>query len=510
MSDGRLRGSLMVCGTASDAGKSLLVAGLSRLLARRGVSVAPFKGQNMSLNSVVTEDGAEIGRAQGAQAAAAGVEPEAAMNPVLLKPMGERKSQVIVMGRPWRILDAADYQSAKPELRGIVLEALADLRNRFDVVLLEGAGSPAEINLMEGDLVNLGLADRAGIPAVVVGDIDRGGVFAHLFGTVELLPSELRRRVRGFIINKLRGDPTLLRDGPRQLEERTGVPTLGVIPWLEGVAIDAEDSLALSAISGWFPHEPTGSDGIDVAVLRFPRVSNFTDMDALAAEPGVSVRWVEHPAQLGDPDLVVLPGTKATVDDLGWLRHRHLDAALTSLLRSPRAPAVLGICGGYQMLGRRIVDDQGVESAPGVTVALGLVDVETTFAPEKRTVRRRGRESATGRSVAGYEIHHGTVTAAAGIGPWFELAGPDGDQPEGVADDDGGIYATALHGVLENDEFRAGLLARVAERRGKVWAPSAVSFAQLRQAQVDRVADACAAHLDLDALWRIIEEGAPG
>jgi len=512
MSEGGLRGAVMVCGTASNSGKSLLVAGLCRLLARRGVLVAPFKGQNMSLNSVVTDDGAEIGRAQAAQAEAAGTPPEAAMNPVLLKPMGERRSQVVVMGKPWRVLDAADYQATKPELRGIVLDALADLRRRFEVVVLEGAGSPAEINLMEGDLVNLGLAERAGIGAVVVGDIDRGGVFAHLFGTVELLPADLRRRVRGFIINKLRGDPALLGSGPQELEARTGVPTLGVIPWLDGVWIDAEDSLALSADSGWRdrPGHPAPDDAIDVAVLRFPRVSNFTDVDALAAEPGVSIRWVEQAAQLADPDLVVLPGTKSTVGDLGWLRSRHLDRALAGLLRSPRAPAVLGICGGYQMLGRRIVDDTGVESTSVVTEGIGLLDVETTFVPEKRTVRRRGREAATGTAVAGYEIHHGRVTVADGVGCWFELEGADGNEREGIADEDRGIYATTLHGVLETDDFRAGLLARVAGRRAKAWAPSAVSFAGLRRAQVDRVADAIEAHLDTEALWGIIAEGAPG
>ena len=501
----------MVCGTSSNSGKSLLVAGLCRLLARRGVSVAPFKGQNMSLNSVVTEDGAEIGRAQGAQAEAAGIEPEVAMNPVLLKPVGDRRSQVIVMGRPWRGLEAAEFQRVKPELRDVVLDALADLRRRFDVVVLEGAGSPAEINLLEADLVNLGLADAAGIPAVVVGDIDRGGVFAHLFGTVELLPPELRGRVRGFIINKLRGDPALLGTGPGQLEERTGVPTLGVVPWLEGVAVDAEDSLALSADSGW--RRPHGGDPgdhtIDVAAIRFPRVSNFTDLDALAAEPGVSVRWVEHASQLADPDLVVLPGTKSTVGDLEWMRRQHLDRALADLLGSGRGPTVLGICGGYQMLGWRLVDEAGVESGPGVTDALGLLDVETTFSAEKRTARRRGREAATGTAISGYEIHHGNVQPADGLRAWFELEGAAGDEPEGVADEDRGIYATSLHGVLETDGFRAGWLARVAERRDKRWCPSAVSFAEVRRAQVDRVADACEAHLDLDALWRIVAEGSP-
>jgi adenosylcobyric acid synthase len=504
MSASDINGSVMVCGTASNSGKSLIVGALCRVLARRGVSVAPFKGQNMSLNSVVTAAGAEIGRAQGAQAEAAGIEPEVAMNPVLLKPMGERRSQVVVMGRPWRVLDAADYQAIKPELRDTVLDALADLRRRFDVVVLEGAGSPAEINLLEGDLVNLGLADAAGIPAVVVGDIDRGGVFAHLFGTVEL-----RRRVHGFIINKLRGDPALLGTGPAQLFQRTGVPMLGVIPWLDGVAIDAEDSLALSSDSGWagWSEETSDGRGIDVAAIRFPRVSNFTDLDALASEPGVSVRWVSNPGQLADPDIVVLPGTKATVADLEWLRSRRLDGALRGLLGSPRPPAVLGICGGYQMLGHRIVDEAGVESTPGTTAGLGLLDVETIFRPEKRTRRRRGRTN-TGTEVTGYEIHHGTVSVGDSARSWFDLDVADGDGgPEGVADPDRGLYGTTLHGVFENDALRGELLASIAGRRGKEWQPSGRSFADVRRAQLDRVADACEAHVDIDALWRIVGLG---
>ena len=495
----------MVCGTSSNSGKSLLVAGLCRWLARSGVSVAPFKGQNMSLNSVVTAEGAEIGRAQGTQAAAARIEPEVEMNPVLLKPTSDRRSQVVVMGRPWRVLDAAAFQKAKPELRETVLGALASLRERFDVVVLEGAGSPAEINLLEGDLVNLGLADAAGVPAIVVGDIDRGGVFAHLFGTVELLPPALRRRVRGFVINKLRGDPALLGDGPDQLTARTGVPVLGVVPWLEGIAIDAEDSLALGI--GWSSARDGEGEALDVAVVRLPRISNFTDVDALGAEAGVSLRWVERRSQLGDPDLIVVPGSKSTVADLRWLRERGLADALGSVRNSGRGTVVLGICGGYQMLGRRIVDRDGVES-PGVVDGLCLLEVETTFEVEKLTALRSGRERETGRPVRGYEIHHGRVAAGGGSRPWFELEGPKGLDPEGVADPARGIFATSLHGVLENDEVRAGLLAEVAKRRGRQWSPSGISFAEVREAQLDRVADACERHLDLDALWRITAEAA--
>jgi adenosylcobyric acid synthase len=511
-----LCGSLMVCGTASDVGKSALVTGLCRLLARRGVSVAPFKGQNMSLNSAVTGDGKEIGRAQAAQAAAAGAEPEAAMNPVLLKPTSDRRSQVVVMGRPWATWDAAEFHRRKPELRDIVTGALGDLRRRFDVVICEGAGSPAEINLMDGDLVNLGLATAAGVPAVVVGDIDRGGVFAHLHGTVSLLPEALRRSVRGFVINKFRGDPALLGDASVVLERRCGVPTLGVIPWLGGVGIDAEDSLALrtgpwssgdreSARRDW-----TGTP-LDVAVLSFPRLANFTDLDPLRLEPGVHLRWVDGAGALGDPDLVILPGTKATVGDLGWLRRTGLDEALDKRRagRDGDGPVVLGICGGFQMLGSRIEDPHGVESDRGSVAGLGLCEVVTRFAPEKTTRRRSGRRSGGGPGVQGYEIHHGQPSVASDATTWLELD-PDGlsdGGAEGVADAGNGLYGTSLHGVFECDEFRSGFLSSVAERRCRAWVPSGVSFAAARQGQIDRLADACEQHLDIDALCSIIEGG---
>ncbi len=503
-----LQGAVMVCGTASNSGKSLLVAGLCRLLARQGVAVAPFKGQNMSLNSVVTVEGAEIGRAQGAQAEAAGVEPEVAMNPILLKPTSDRRSQVVVMGRPWRVLDAAQYHAAKAQLRGVVLDALAALRERFEVVVLEGAGSPAEINLLDHDLVNLGLAAAAGVPAVLVGDIDRGGVFAHLFGTVALLPAPLRARVRGFVINKLRGDPALLADAPAELARRLRIAALGVVPWLEGVAVDAEDSLALPTVGEWAGPGHESADALDVAVVRLPRISNFTDLDALAAEPQVALRWVGHPAELGSPDLVVLPGTKATVADLSWLRARRLDAALVGALASGSPPAVLGICGGFQMLGRQIEDPLGVEAEPGSVEGLGLLDVVTTFEADKRTLRRAGLELGSGLAVAGYEIHHGVPRPSAEPA-WFELAdGIGGTEAEGVADPGRAVYGTSLHGVLENDAFRARWLASVAARRGKPFSPSPVPFAEVRRRRVDAVADACEVHLDLGALWAIVAEGA--
>jgi adenosylcobyric acid synthase len=517
----------MVCGTTSDAGKSRVVTGLCRALARQGVRVAPFKAQNMALNSYVTPSGHEIGRAQGVQALAAGVDPEVDMNPILLKPSSDRTSQVIVLGEPVGHLDAADYHAAKPALRQTVLDALARLRSRFDVVLLEGAGSPAEINLLDADLVNLWLADAARIPAVVVGDIDRGGVFASLFGTVALLPDHLRSCVQGFVINKFRGDPALLTPGLADLEDRTGVPTLGVLPWVDGLHLDAEDSLALRHPWGgdgtWeIDPPPQATDhpnfagtgvGLDVAVIRFPRISNFTDLDAIALERWVSVRYVTHPAALGDPDLVILPGTKATVADLAWLRARGFEAALRSLAPST---TVLGICGGYQMLGRRI--DDRFESTTGVVGGLGLLPAETHFEADKVTRPRTGQAAvpvAPGTAepvdrpthpVAGYQIHHGRTTSDA---PWITLADQWGTQPEGAANADGSVVGTSLHGLFESDGFRTAFLAAVADRQNKAYAPSGVSFAEARAAQFDRLADLVETHLDMTAVEGLIAASIP-
>jgi adenosylcobyric acid synthase len=498
-----LRGGLMVCGTASDAGKTTVVTGLCRLLARRGVRVAPFKAQNMALNSAVTPAGHEIGRAQAAQAQAAGVAPEVAMNPVLLKPQSDRTSQVIVMGRPWKVLGAADYQRAKPALSGLIQEQLADLRARFDVVLCEGAGSPAEINLLDGDIVNLRVAREAGLPAIVVGDIDRGGVFAALYGTVALLPDDLRAAVRGFVINKFRGDPAVLGAGPGDLAVRTGVPTLGVLPWLEGIGLDAEDSLALGA--GW-PAPLLGTAGqgrLDVAAVRLPRISNFTDLDALALEPAACPRWVDTAAALGRPDLLILPGTKATVADLGWLHQTGLADAITALAGDPGGrTTILGICGGYQMLGRRI--DDTVESRPAQAVpGLGLLPAETVFEQEK--VLRWTAGQALGVPVRGYEIRHGRTRSAA---PWIAIDRP-GDGAEGCQAAGGRIAGTSLHGLLESDAFRSVYLAAVARRAGVGWTPSGVSFAAAREARFDRLATAMETHLDLAALERLIGQARP-
>jgi adenosylcobyric acid synthase len=480
----------MVCGTSSDAGKSHVVTGLCRLLSRRGVKVAPFKAQNMALNSFVTPSGHEIGRAQGVQALAAGVEPEVAMNPILLKPTGERTSQVVVLGRPVGHLDAVAYHERKPELLATVLDSLVDLRSRFDVVICEGAGSPAEINLLDHDIVNLRVAYEADLPAIVVGDIDRGGVFASLYGTVTLLPDRYRALVKGFVINKFRGDPALLVDGLRDLEQRTGVPTLGVLPFIHDVALDAEDSLALD---GPRPRTtaPAKGDPLDIAAIRFPRLSNFTDLDALAIEPGVSVRLVSDAGSLGDPDLVVLPGTKATVADLEWLRGRGLDRAVAA-----KGPLVLGVCGGYQMLGRRIVDE--VESGRGEVDGLGWLDVETVFGEEKVTRQRRGY--AMGQRVSGYEIHHGVTTRGPAAAGWVHLDDVHGCEGDGAVDPEANAVGTSLHGLFEEDGFRATFLTEVGRRREKTFVPAGASFAAAREAQFDRLADVIEANLDLEAV----------
>ncbi|MFI9271767.1 cobyric acid synthase [Kitasatospora sp. NPDC052896] len=483
--------ALLVAGTTSDAGKSVVTAGICRWLARQGVRVAPFKAQNMSLNSMVTADGAEIGRAQVMQAAAARVEPEAAMNPVLLKPGADGRSQVVLLGHPIAEVGALDYRERKPFLLEKALDCLADLRRRFDVVICEGAGSPAEINLRDRDIANMGLARAADLPVVVVGDIDRGGVFAAMYGTLALLCAEDQRLVAGWLVNKFRGDARLLGPGLDMLHELTGRPVLGTLPMLAGLWLDAEDSLDLStAVERADVAGPYGADVLRVAVLRFPRLSNFTDLDALAQEPGVLVRWATRPEELADADLVVLPGTRATVADLAWLRERGLAAPLRE--RAAAGRPVLGVCGGYQMLARRISD--GIESKAGRVEGLGLLPTTVEFGPEKVLGRPVGE--AFGERVEGYEIHHGVVTVEGGE------AFLDGCR-------DGAVWGTTWHGALENDGFRRALLREVAALAGRAFVPAPdTSFAAAREARLDRLGDLIEEHADTAALWRLIEGGA--
>jgi adenosylcobyric acid synthase len=489
-----VRGALLVAGTASDAGKSVLVAGLCRWLARQGVAVAPFKAQNMSLNSFVTAEGAEIGRAQAMQAAAAGIEPTADMNPVLLKPGSDRRSQVVVLGRAEAEADAVGYRTHAPRLRQVALDSLARLRDRYDVVICEGAGGPAEINLRDTDVANMGLARAAGLPVVVVGDIDRGGVFASLVGTLALLSAADQALVSGFVINKFRGAAELLDPGLGALQRLTGRPVYGVLPWREGLNLDAEDSLALTGTAQRGSFGPNGF--LRVTVVRLPRISNFTDADPLAAEPGVLLRFADSPAELADADLVILPGSRATVADLAWLRERGLAAAITERARQGRP--VLGICGGYQMLAGPI--DDPVESGLGHVEGLGLLPVRVWFEAAKRLARPTGR--ALGAPVTGYEIRHGIaeVTDSAGSGSEPFLGGCRR----------GAVWGTSWHGVLENDEFRRAFLAEVAALADRDFTPAPdTDFAAVRQARLDVLGDLVSAHLDTAALTRLIEDGPP-
>jgi adenosylcobyric acid synthase len=490
---------LMVQGTASSVGKSLVVTGLCRLFRRAGLRVAPFKAQNMALNSAVAADGGEIGRAQAAQADAAGIDPTVDMNPVLLKPEGDARSQVVVLGKPLGSLRAAEYHQRKPELRAVVRGALARLRQRVDLVVIEGAGSPAEVNLKDRDIVNMDVAKAAGSKVLLVGDIDRGGVFAAFVGTMELLEPEERALVAGFVVNKFRGDPRLLDSGLDFLRERTGVPVVGVLPYLRGLRIADEDSVSLDHRRRTRRAAP---GELEVAVVRLPRISNYDELDPLEHEPGVVVRYVDRPEELRGADLVILPGSKSTAADLAWLRASGMAHEVTA--RAARGEPVLGICGGFQMLGRALRDPEGVESAELEVEGLGLLPVVTTFRSRKTTTRVRARLAAGSLlgdgEARGYEIHMGDVERLSGA-PALCIVARNGaacDVDDGAVSADGAVVGTLVHGLLEEDAVRAAVLAGLRARRG-IAPPSAPAIPS-REAEYDRLADALVAHLDWEAL----------
>ena len=473
----------LIAGCTSDAGKSVLVAGMCRLLARRGVRVAPFKAQNMSNNCAVTLDGGEIGRAQALQALACGLEPDVSFNPVLLKPGSDHTSQVVVKGKADGHVSALTYRSRRKALRGVVAEALEELRGQFDVVLCEGAGSPAEVNLRESDIANMGLAELADLPVVIAGDIDRGGVLAHFVGTHAILSPEDRARITGFIVNKFRGDVSLLTPGLDVVREYTGVPVLGVVPFIPGLWIDAEDSLGTVAGASVGPaNAPLGTETLSVAAIRLPRVSNATDIEALACEPGVHVQWTVDPSVVARADLVVLPGTKSTVADLKWLRERGLDDVLEN--RAARGLPLIGICGGFQMLCDTIADS--VESAVGTVNGLGVFDTDIEFA---------GTKTLVSHPDGSYEVHNGQVVRSS--------ERPFITEPEEGARR-GMVMGTHRHGYLENDQARRELLMEVAVAVGRdgFEVSSTTSFAAERLRQVDLLADAVEGYLAGPALAR--------
>lgn len=501
---------IMVQGTTSSAGKSVLVAGLARVFARRGYEVAPFKSQNMALNSAVTPEGAEIGRAQAFQAHAAGVEPHADMNPVLLKPCSPTGSQVIVMGAPVGVMQVREYHAYQPQVWPEVTAALARLRARTQLVVIEGAGSPAEINIRHRDIANMAVALHARAPVLIVADIDRGGVFASLVGTMELLTPGERALVAGFVINRFRGDASLLDSGIEMLEQRYGVPVLGVLPYLTDWRGDEEDSLGIETIA-----QKPGAP-ITVAVVRLPYISNYTDVAALAAENDVSVRWARTPADLAGADAVIVPGSKSTIGDLAWLRASGLADAIVSAASD--GTSVVGICGGYQMLGVRIEDPLGVEGAPGSVVqGLGLLDTVTVFEPNKRTVRASGALTgaalgAQGADVSGYEIHMGRTTLGPSAIPFARIAEQGVRAHDSATSDSGSaliddgavsrelpVWGTYLHGLFDDAALRRTWVDALRAAKGlEPGEPGA------HEDPVDRLADMLDAHLDLEAVARIV------
>ena len=511
----------MVQGTTSHAGKSLLATALCRMFARDGLRVVPFKAQNMSLNSFVTPDGGELGRAQAVQAEAARIAPAVEMNPILLKPEGRRRSQVVVMGRSVRSASAREYYQMKQTLWPVVTGALDTLRSRNDMVVIEGAGSPAEINLKEHEIVNMRVARYAGAPVLLVGDIDRGGVFASLVGTMALLDAEDRSLVKGFVINKFRGDPSLLDPGLDLLRQRTGIPVAGVVPYFADLRIPEEDSLGLEPASASSAGGGGEDEGVlEVAVIRLPHIANFDDFDPLRREPAVRLRYVSRPGGLGTPDLVILPGSKTTVADLEWLHRQGLAEVITARRRT--GTPVVGICGGYQMLGRRILDPRGIESERPEAAGLGLLPITTVFVPAKETHQVRARVASgrgllsgcDGLDLTGYEIHMGRTFGDDGdsdsaCAPPFRIGERSGgpvDAPDGVLDREGLTLGTYLHGLFHNHGLRRRLLAYLARRKGTILPAGAIPDLD---EEYDKLADRVRRHVDMDAVYRMTGLDAP-
>jgi adenosylcobyric acid synthase len=475
--------TLMIQGTTSDAGKSTLVTALCRVLLRRGVRVAPFKPQNMALNSAVTADGGEIGRAQALQAQAAGLAPTTDMNPILLKPTSDKGAQVIVHGRALAHMEASAFHDYKSIALSAVLASHQRLLADYQAIIVEGAGSPAEINLRVGDIANMGFAEHVNCPVVLISDIDRGGVFAHLVGTLALLSASEQGRVTGFVINRFRGDLALLEPGLRWLEERTGKPVFGVLPYLQGLHLDAEDALPREIV-------PAAPDALRVIVPALPRISNHTDFDPLRANPQVAFRFIGPAETPPEADVVILPGSKSVRADLAWLRQNGWEPYLARHLRY--GGKVMGICGGLQMLGHRIHDPLGVEGDAGESAGLGWLELETTLAPEKQLRNVQGALQPSHAPVRGYEIHAGVSTGADLSRPFALL---DGGRIDGARSADDQVLATYLHGVFEVPEACDALLRWMGLRK-----PNSVDHALLREIAINRLADAAEAHLDLRRL----------
>lgn len=498
--------AIMVQGTMSNAGKSLLAAGLCRIFKQDGYRVAPFKSQNMALNSFITEEGLEMGRAQVMQAEAAGIAPSVLMNPILLKPTNDTGSQVIVNGEVLGTMSARDYFEYKSKLVSDIMRAYNTLAEQNDIIVIEGAGSPAEINLKSDDIVNMGMAKMAKAPVLLVGDIDRGGVFAQLIGTVMLLDEDEKSIVKGLVINKFRGDKTILDPGVKMLEEKSGIPVVGVAPYLN-IQVEDEDSLT----ERFERKQEVGL--IDIAVVRVPRISNFTDFNPLESIPGVSLRYVKHVGELGNPDMIILPGTKNTMEDLLWMRESGMEAAV--LKEASHGKVIFGICGGYQMLGETLSDPFGVE-AGGSIAGMGLLPMDTVFAENKTRTRVTGRfqklsgalAPLSGAALEGYEIHMGETTLKGNAASSTVIV----DSIRGIRKDDGAYFenicGTYVHGVFDREEVAEALVRALGEKKGiDVSRMGGVDFQAFKETQYDILASELRKHLNMEAIYKILQEG---
>ncbi|CAM3319054.1 Cobyric acid synthase [Xenorhabdus nematophila ATCC 19061] len=505
--------SLMIQGTASDVGKSVLAAGFCRIFSQDGYRCTPFKSQNMALNSGITADGKEMGRAQIFQAEAAGIAPDVRMNPVLLKPTCDRKAQVVFMGKVMCSMNAAEYHEYKPQLLRQILEAYNGLAAETDIMVLEGAGSPAEINLRDRDIVNMGMAELVDAPVILVADIDRGGVFASIYGTLALISPEERARVKGVIINKFRGDLSLLKSGIDQIEALTQVPVLGVLPWLD-LDLEDEDSVALQEGKYDQPEQKT-ADYLDIAVIQYPHIANFTDFNALAAQPDVHLRYVSAPSELHEADLIILPGSKNTLGDLAWLKIQGFDQAI--IRAHQKKIPIIGICGGYQMLGKQIVDD--VESGLTWMAGLGLLDTETQFAHEKQTAQVRGivMPALSGilnlccqQPIAGYEIHMGLTRLGEQAMPFAKMHLHNGEEKiwfDGAVTQDSSVMGSYLHGLFDQNSFTRPLLNQLRLRKGCTPLENVTfSYAQHKEKQFDILAASMREHLDIGRIYKLMSE----
>lgn len=500
--------SLMVQGTASSVGKSILTAAFCRIFKQDGYTVAPFKSQNMALNSFITEAGLEMGRAQVVQAEAAGVVPNVLMNPILLKPSTDKKAQVIFMGKVHKNMSASEYHDFKPTLKEMIKSAYDQLADQHDIVVLEGAGSPAEINLRENDVVNMGMAEISDSPVILVGDIDRGGVFASIYGTIMLLTEEERARVKGVIINKFRGDVEILKPGLTMIEELTGVPVLGVIPYTH-LRIEDEDSL-----SERFKYDQEKEGQIKVEILYLPHVSNFTDFNVFETQEDVNVRYVMRGDSIGDPDLLIIPGSKNTIEDLIYLKNTGLEEQIIRLSR--KGKRIVGICGGYQLLGNSLADPEHTESAITEVHGLGLLDTQTIFETEKTTTQITGQihsdviPTLKEKHIAGYEIHMGQTTLGDQAEPFVEITTAL-DQSvsilDGAISKNGKIFGTYIHGIFDDIAFTRSFLNVIRQEKGLDDVASQVqSFDEFKETEYEKLADVVRKHVDMEQIYKIIEE----